>query len=92
HVLSTPPAFILSQDQTLQLNPLTTNSLRSCLRPASNFITDQFSKIKKKLIEDTQTVSRQDRRNMPENNIRVNRFFDIFHNIFSFRLFLCLSY
>jgi hypothetical protein len=46
-------------------------------RPASNFITDQFSKIKKKLPEDTQTVSREDRRNMPENFIHVNSFFSI---------------
>ena len=53
HVLSTPPAFILSQNQTLQLNSLNIFYVLSKApkRHASSFVvTNQFSKIKTKKI------------------------------------------
>ncbi|MCM2286048.1 MAG: hypothetical protein NDI81_14775, partial [Desulfobacula sp.] len=76
HVLSTPPAFILSQDQTLQFYPLYFKLLRSCYRPALNFFTDQFSKIKKNLPEKLVTICpREDRRNMLEKKPFVKSFF-----------------
>ncbi|WP_300454837.1 hypothetical protein, partial [Desulfobacula sp.] len=44
---------------------------------ALKFLTDQFSKIKKKLPEDTQTVSREDRQIMHEFFTSVKPFFKI---------------
>jgi len=50
--------------------------LRSCYRPALNFFTDQFSKIKKKLPEKLVTICpREDRRNMHEKKESVKPFF-----------------
>ena len=50
------------------------NSLKSCFRPALQIFTDQFSKIKKKLLKENQTRPREDRRIMHEKKTIVKRF------------------
>jgi len=53
-------------------------SLKVLLRPALNFFTDQFSKIKKKLPEKLVTICpREDRRNMHEKKPSVKLFFQL---------------
>ena len=83
HVLGTPPAFVLSQDQTLPFNPLSLKSVtrsssstlrNHCLVDCASFFSVSFSRFVRRSRERSVILSLSP--------LLVNTFFNLFLNLF----------